>query len=193
MRALVKRIAFLTGALIALPGILLFWLLGTVMRDRDSTLEMLSQFFSMFPGKPGNYIRAAFYHYTLPSCAIDATISFNTLLFQADTHIGSGVYIGPQGNIGKCTIGDNTLLGSAVHVMSGKNQHRFDDLTVPIKDQGGTYEQIHIGHDCWIGNGSLIMANIGNQCIIGAGSVVTEDLPDRVIAAGNPAKIIKRR
>ncbi len=193
MRELVKRVAFLTAALIALPGILMFWLLGLLVRDRDSTLETLSQVFSLIPGKPGNYIRAAFYHYTLPACSTDATISFHTLLFQADTRIGAGVYIGPQGNIGKCSIGDNTLLGSAVHVMSGKNQHRFDDLSVPIKDQGGLFEQIHIGQDCWIGNGSLIMANIGNQCIIGAGSVVTEDLPDRVIAAGNPAKIIKRR
>ncbi len=77
--------------------------------------------------------------------------------------------------------------------MSGKTQHYFDDIETPIKDQGGEFEKITIGEDCWIGNGALIMANIGKKCVIGAGSVVTHDVPDYSIVAGNPAKVIKKR
>ena len=77
--------------------------------------------------------------------------------------------------------------------MSGKFQHDFSALETPIKDQGGMFHKISIGEDCWIGNGSLIMANIGKKCIIGAGSVVTKDIPDYSVVAGNPANILKSR
>jgi acetyltransferase-like isoleucine patch superfamily enzyme len=77
--------------------------------------------------------------------------------------------------------------------MSGKGQHNFDDLDTPIKDQGGVFQKIVIGKNCWLGNGSMIMANIGDGCIVGAGSVVINDVPANSIVAGNPAKVIKSR
>jgi virginiamycin A acetyltransferase len=193
MRKQIKQLAFALGFILALPGIALIQIISACNGKRDAAFEFLSQLFSLVPGKPGNYIRAAFYHFTLVDCSADVVISFNTLLFQYDTKIGQGVYIGPQCNIGKCTIGENTLLGSGVHIMSGKEQHRFDSLDKPIKDQGGIFNQVHIGKDCWIGNGTLIMANVGNHSIVGAGSVVTNDLPDYSIATGNPARVIKSR
>lgn len=87
----------------------------------------------------------------------------------------------------------NTLLGSGVHIMSGKKQHHINDLETPIKDQGGDYEKIVIGEDCWIGNGALVMADIGEHSIIGAGSVVVDKIPPFSIAVGNPAKVIQTR
>lgn len=77
--------------------------------------------------------------------------------------------------------------------MSGSNQHRVDDLGTPIRDQGGDYEVINVGEDCWIGNGGLVMASVGEKTIVGAGSVVTQDLPPYVIAVGNPARIVRSR
>ena len=55
-------------------------------------------------------------------------------------------------------------------------------------------EAITIGDDCWIGGGTVICpgVTIGNRCIIGAGSVVVKDIPDDSVAAGNPARIIRR-
>ena len=176
-----------------MPIMLFYALLSLIVFNKDSVFEAFSQFFSLIPGFPGNYLRSAFYYLTLQKSNLDIIVSFNALLFQRDTEIHSGVYIGPQCNIGKCRIGENSLLGSAVHVMSGKNQHYFDDLDIPIKNQGGNFEKTLIGKDCWIGNGSLIMANVGDHCIIGAGSVVIDDIPSYAIVAGNPAKIIKSR
>ena len=77
--------------------------------------------------------------------------------------------------------------------MSGKGQHNFSDLDKPIKEQGGTFEKIVIGQNCWVGNGAMIMANVGSDCIVGAGSLVTHDIPPRSIIAGNPAKVIGTR
>lgn len=56
--------------------------------------------------------------------------------------------------------------------------------------------QLNIGHDVWIGYGSIILSkctSIGNGAVIGAGSVVTKDVPAYAIVAGNPAKVIRYR
>lgn len=187
-----KHLVFIISTIIISPVTLLYYLVNSIFPG-GRTFSGFAQLLSLLPGRTGNYLRLGFYYFTLKNCDREIVISFLAQFSQQDTDLHSGVYIGPQCNIGSCCINKNTLLGSGVHIMSGKQQHLFDDLDTPIKDQGGKFEKIIIGEDCWIGNAALIMANVGNHCIIGAGSVVTEDLPDYAIAAGNPAKIIKYR
>jgi virginiamycin A acetyltransferase len=187
-----KKLLLFLSALFISPITILYFILHTV-QPSDQIFSGFAQFLSLIPGKTGNYLRLGFYFFTLKKCEQECVISFLVQFSQRDTEIHSGVYIGPQSNIGSCKIKRNTLLGSGVHVMSGKNQHYFGDLERPIKDQGGHFIKIVIGENCWIGNGSLIMSNVGNHCIIGAGSVVIDDIPDYSIAAGNPAKVLRRR
>ncbi|WP_448250495.1 acyltransferase [Thalassotalea agariperforans] len=192
MKTLIKEVIFLLFALIVLPLTLIYLVLNLILKS-DSLFAAFSQFLSLLPGKTGSLLRTGFYRFTMKYCHPNVVIGFGTLFSQRSTAILKNTYIGPQCNIGKCQIGKDTLLGSGVHIMSGKGQHNFDDLSTPIKDQGGSFEQITIGDDCWLGNGALIMANIGNHCVVAAGSVVINDIPDYAIVAGNPAKVIKMR
>lgn len=55
------------------------------------------------------------------------------------------------------------------------------------------FADTYIGKNCEIGGGAIIMpgVRVGDYCCIGAGSVVTKDVPDRCVAVGNPAKVIR--
>ena len=52
---------------------------------------------------------------------------------------------------------------------------------------------VHIGKNCWIGAGAIILpgGTIGDQVVVGAGSVVTKDLPSNVVAVGNPCRVVR--
>lgn len=94
---------------------------------------------------------------------------------------------------GSIRIGNNCLIGPYVLIRSA--DHRFDDATRPIREQGHNPGTIIIEDDCWIGGHVTVTRNvrIGKGCIIGANSVVTRDIPEYSIAAGNPARVISLR
>ncbi len=192
MKQILKSLINLSCIVVISPLILIN-IITNKLSNTDSLFVSSSQFLSLLPGKFGHFIRKNFFRYTMNYCNPNCLIGFGTLFSHRDTEIHQGVYIGPQCNIGKSRIEKNCLLGSGVHILSGKGQHNFEDLDTPIQEQGGTFTKVTIGEDTWIGNGSLIMANVGKQCIIGAGSVVTKDIPDFSIVGGNPAKILKSR
>jgi acetyltransferase-like isoleucine patch superfamily enzyme len=191
MGLMIKKIVSNLFVIMISPLYLLYILVFVLTKKKS--IAGFSQLLSLVPGKFGSYCRIAFYRVTMTYCHFECVIGFATIFSQQDTEIGKGVYIGPQCNIGMCKIGDNSLIASGVHIMSGSAQHNFDDLESPIQQQGGSYTKIVIGEDSWIGNGSLVMANIGKKCIIGAGSVVTSDVADYSIMAGNPARLIRSR
>lgn len=180
--------------LLAVLPLYFLYLLISAGGKKDSAFQSFSQGLSLIPGKFGIYIRAAFYRLACPGTSDEISVGFLTVLSHRDTTIERGVYIGPQCNIGKCTIGEKSLLGSGVHVLSGSRQHNFSDPDLPMQDQGGTFEKISIGPDCWLGNQALVMASVPNGCIIAAGSVyVKESHESGSIFSGNPARIIKKR
>jgi acetyltransferase-like isoleucine patch superfamily enzyme len=167
-----------------------FSLVGSV----DGTFMSFSQALSLIPGKLGVYMRAAFYRLACTNTSDEIFVGFLTIFSHADTTIERGVYIGPQCNIGKCTIKQDSLLGSGVHVLSGKQQHNFDSTKKSIQSQGGSFIKIIIGQDCWIGNSSVILANIASHSIIAAGSVCNKDVEMQGgIYAGSPIKLIRNR
>ena len=193
MKEVLKKTLKFGFRLLLLPLYLWFELLARLTNE-DSIFQSISQYLSLIPGKLGSYCRAAFYWWACPNTSDDIAIGFLTVFSHRDTTIEQGVYIGPQCNIGKCHIGENTLLGSGVHVLSGNKQHQFDDVTKPIQQQGGTFTKVQIGADCWIGNGSLVIADIAQHCIIASGSVVPKPVTEPYgIFGGNPAKLIKKR
>lgn len=91
------------------------------------------------------------------------------------------------------TIGDHTMFANWCFVSDAS--HRYDDMTRPITWQGFTSKgPTRIGSNCWFGIGCVVTSGvtIGDRCVIGANSVVTRDLPPRSVAAGSPARVIRR-
>ncbi len=192
MKYYIKYLSSVLAAIIVSPLTVLYKLIALFV-DKNQLFASYSQFLSLFPGKISSYIRIGFYRYVMTKCDPECFISFATIFSQVDTEIESGTYIGPQCNIGMCKIEKNCLIGSGVHILSGKNQHSYEDVSNPIKDQGGKFEKITIGEDTWIGNGVILMANVGKKCVIAAGSVVVSDVHNFSVVGGNPAKRIKNR
>lgn len=189
--SMLKNFAQMAATLCILPVYLAYRLLAMI--NQNDAFAACSQYMSLFPGKLGSYLRNSFYHLAMTHCDQGVVIGFGTLFSQSDTEIHHGTYIGPQCNIGTCTIGQDCLFGSGVHILSGKNQHNFESIDVPIRDQGGRLTKITIGEDTWIGNGAIVMADIGSKCIIAAGSVVVHPVKNNQIVAGNPASVVKER
>lgn len=133
-------------------------------------------------------------HLILDNCGkwvnIDKGVTFAT-----DIKIGNGSGIGANCSIPTgVTIGENVMMG--IDILMFTNEHRHDDITIPMGAQGRTeVEPIVIEDDVWIGSRSLIMkgVHIGHGAIIAAGSVVTKDVPPYEIWGGNPAHFLKSR
>lgn len=94
--------------------------------------------------------------------------------------------------IGPVIIGNDVMLAQNI-VLSGLN-HPYEDITVPISRQKVTTKEIKVEDEVWIGANSVITAGvtIGKHAVVAAGSVVTKDVPAYSVAAGNPARILKK-
>ena len=99
--------------------------------------------------------------------------NFNLTLVD-DTHIYVGDYT---------MLGPNVVLATAGHPILPELRPLAYQYNMPI----------HIGKNCWLGAGVLVLpgVTIGDNSVIGAGSVVTKDIPANVVAVGNPCRVLR--
>lgn len=87
-------------------------------------------------------------------------------------------------------IGNNVLLGPRVSLYTAGHP-----LSSAVRNSGLEFgKSITIGDNAWVGGNTIINpgVKIGCNTVIGSGSVVTKDIPDNVIAAGNPCRVIRK-
>lgn len=92
-------------------------------------------------------------------------------------------------DVGKVTIGKNAQIAPGVSIYTAGHP-----LHPASRNSGYEYGiPVTIGDNVWIGGNTVILpgVTIGNNVVIGAGSVVSKDIPDNMLAVGNPCKIIR--
>ena len=99
--------------------------------------------------------------------------NFNLTLVD-DTHIYVGDYT---------MFGPNVTVATAGHPILPELREKVYQYNMPV----------HIGRNCWIGAGAVIVpgVTVGDNTVIGAGSIVTKDIPSGVVAVGNPCRVLR--
>lgn len=192
MRDLIKAAARGLAFIIIIPLLISHFIRRGVV-GADRALQGSTQLLSLVPGLPGEYLRRALLSHVLSYCAPSATVSFGTIFSKSGARIDENAYIGAGCHVGLVHIERDVLIGSGVHLTSGRQTHGTADLSRPIREQEGQPTLVRIGAGAWIGSGAIVMADVGANAVVGAGSVVTRPVPEAVLAAGVPASVVRQR
>jgi acetyltransferase-like isoleucine patch superfamily enzyme len=192
IRSALKWAAHATATVLVTPMVVSFHVRARLIGGRRA-LSGSTQFLALMPGLIGQYLRRAFLGCVLAHCDRECAIEFGSIFSDPGARIDAGAYIGPYSHIGLVHIQRDALLGAGVHVPSGPLTHGFADITRPIREQPGTPQLVTIGAGSWVGSGAIVLADVGADTIVAAGAVVTRPLPDRVIAGGVPATVLRSR
>lgn len=153
--------------------------------------------------------------YQIANTHIGVNVSLGNLKLEGNNSVDYGVKIQGNVSLGLCsTLGHDCVFNGGdiwigrycqigPHVAIYAKDHPIDYMTMYVNKRLFSGElqvnseslPVVIGHDVWIGHGSIVLkgVKIGNGAIIGAGAVVTKDIPDYSVAVGNPARVIKKR
>jgi acetyltransferase-like isoleucine patch superfamily enzyme len=163
------------------------------LRVRLVAFVTVSHGLALVPGVLGRLLRRAWYRQTLAACGRNLVVDFGAAIRTPKSRIGDNCYIGIYNWFGWVDIGDDFMSGSHVVVLSGRRQHRFDRLDIPMRAQGGEQSCVSIGNDVWLGAGAVIAADVAPHTIVASGAVVQKKFDDWDILGGAPAKQIGNR
>lgn len=158
----------------------------------------LQYFFAEVPGYLGERLRAKVYGKYFQKFGSNARIFPGVRIRNPhQMSIGEDACLGLDNSFdagGGLEIGARTLLGPGCKVWTVN--HVFDDLDVPIADQGAEFKPVKIGSDVWLAANVFVMpgVDIPKGCIVTAGTVVgVKKYPEYSIISGNPGRVIGNR
>ena len=142
--------------------------------DLEKQQELLEQILGSMVGNP--VITAPFYCDYGFNISVGKNFYTNhnvTILDGAKVSFGDNVFIAP-----------NCVFSTAGHAIDSEQRTKGLEIALPIT----------VGNNVWIGTNVSVLpgVTIGKDTIIGAGSVVNKDIPEGVIAAGNPCRVIRK-
>jgi virginiamycin A acetyltransferase len=180
-------------AFVAISPMLLWFVVKRVVLGPDRALQGSAQALALIPGLPGQYLRRAFLSVAIARCAPTSVVEFGVTFSQSGARLDENVYVGPFCALGRVHLERDVLVAGGVHIPSGADTHATALVETAIREQGGTRQLVRVGQGTWIGSGAIVMADVGRDCVIGAGAVVTRAIPDRRVAVGVPARVIRVR
>jgi acetyltransferase-like isoleucine patch superfamily enzyme len=183
-----------------------------VIRHRAWTPWYLARYWRFFVFKLRNpHVVTEGFVFLGHGVTLEARRGFGRLVLGRWVHIGSGNTIRcHEGTLrigDKCVFGkDNTVnayldieFGAATIVADWVYvcdfDHVFDDVTIPIKDQGIAKSPVRIGPDVWLGTKVTVLrgVTVGQGSVVAANAVVNRDLPPFSVAVGVPARVVRDR
>ena len=191
MRQLAKSIVNGICVVIVLPCTL-SCKLETKVTGAESLFLFWAHVLSILPGRPGAFLRRAYYRATLHVAEGNFFVGFGAMFTHRNAEIHNDVYIGPYALIGCANLGEGTLVGSRASMLSGTNQHELAEDGTWKPFDAERVRQIQIGRNVWIGEGAIVMADVGDGAMIAAGSVVATKVKAGVSVAGNPARFVRK-
>jgi len=126
-----------------------------------------------------------------PNCYIEPP--FHANFGGHHVHFGSNIYANFNLTLVDDThiyVGDQTMIGPNVTLATAGHP-----ILPELREQNYQYNMpVHIGRNCWLGTGVIVLpgVTIGDNVVVGAGSIVTKDLPDNVVAVGNPCRVLRQ-
>jgi len=126
-----------------------------------------------------------------PNCYIEPP--FHANFGGHHVHFGANVYANFNLTLVDDThiyVGDHTMIGPNVTLATAGHP-----ILPELREQNYQYNMpVHIGHNCWLGAGVIVLpgVTIGDNVVVGAGSIVTKNLPDNVVAVGNPCQVMRQ-
>ena len=110
------------------------------------------------------------------------------LSFGNNVSVNRGCVINAGGGV---DIGDNVLIGPNVIIYS--QNHEYREPGRPFCEQGYVLKRTVIGSNVWLASSCIVLPGvvIGDNVVVAAGAVVTNSVPNDVVVAGNPARVIK--
>ncbi len=163
-----------------------------ILAEQQPFQEQLWDFNRLRPGDLDK--KQEYMHRVFAECGEDSYIE---LPLRANwggrhLHLGSGVYINSNLSLvddGEIFVGDKVMIGPNVIIATAG--HPIDP---ELRARGLQFNRdVRIGENAWIGAGAIVLpgVQIGKNSVIGAGSVVTRDIPDNVVAVGNPCRVLR--
>ena len=163
-----------------------------IMREQTACMEKLYDFNATRPmeGEKRTALLREMFAEIGEGCYIEPPLRANW--GGHHVHFGKNVYANFNLTLVDDThiyVGDYTMFGPNVTIATGGHP-----ILPELRQAGYQYNaSVRIGKNCWIGAGAVIVpgVTIGDNVVVGAGSVVTKDLPDNVVAVGNPCKVLR--
>lgn len=160
------------------------------------------EFMSVPCSKPdGTYDKAIV---TIGNCRIRKNIVDKIKVNHYETAVHPSAIVSPHSTVGEgCVV----MPGAIVQSCASVGNHCIVNTKSVVEHDVVLHDFVHvasgaticggceIGEETWIGAGSVVRQGIriGKNCMIGAGSVVVKDIPDNVVAYGNPCRVVKPR
>lgn len=164
-----------------------------IMEQQEKCLERLYEYNMTRPGEKEK--RNALLKEMLAELGENCYIEppFHANFGGAHLHFGKNIYANFNLTCVDDThiyVGDYTMFGPNVTISTAGHP-----ILPELRQKAYQYNaSVHIGRNCWIGAGAVILPGItiGDNTVVGAGSVVTKDLPSDVVAVGNPCKVLRK-